>query len=162
MRRIFHSSLVAAFLIFCPLVSHGQSGLKETYRRWLHEDVVYIIRPSERRVFLKLYTDEEREQFIEAFWRRRDPSPDTEKNEYRDEYYERIGYANQNFAFGDIAGWRTDRGRTYILYGAPGEKRKTASGEIWKYGYIPGQGAGIEFEFVDVSGTGDLRLKRQP
>jgi GWxTD domain-containing protein len=162
MRRIFHSSLVAAFLIFCPLVSHGQSGLKETYQRWLKEDVAYIITPNEQRAFLKLNTDEEREQFIEAFWRRRDPVPGTEKNEYRDEYYERIAYANESFAFGNVTGWRTDRGRTYILYGAPDEKQKTASGEIWKYRFIPGQGAGIEFEFVDVSGTGNLRLKGQP
>jgi len=162
MRRIFHSALVAALLIFCPLVSHAQSALKETYQRWLDEDVAYIITADEQRAFVKLRTDEEREQFIEAFWRRRDTNPDTEQNEYRDEYYERIAYANQNFAFASVQGWRTDRGRIHILYGAPDEIRKTATGEVWKYRFIRGQGGGVEFEFVDVSGTGELWLKGRP
>ncbi len=135
--------------------------LKKVYKDWLEKDVTYIITDDERKAFKKLQTDEEREAFIEEFWRRRDPDPDTEENEYREEYYERIAYANENFAFASLQGWRTDRGRIHILYGPPDEIRKTAAGEIWKYRFIRGQG-GVEFEFVDVSGTGELRLKGRP
>jgi len=74
--------------------------------------VVYIIEPFERKSFLELKTNVEREEYIKEFWRRRDPDPDTEQNEYRDEYYERIAYANKNFSFGSVPGWRADRGHT--------------------------------------------------
>src|SRR5918911_844086 len=89
--------------------------LKDVYKRWLEEDVAYIITDEERKQFKKLQTDEEREQFIEAFWRRRDPDPDTDENEYKEEYYERIAYANEHYASG-IPGWKTDRGRIWIMY----------------------------------------------
>src|SRR4051794_29323918 len=130
MRRIFLICLIAA-LAFSSVVSYGQSQYK--YQKWLNEDVAYIITPYEKQKFSELKTDAEREQYIEAFWHRRDPDVDTQENEYRDEYYERIAHANKDFAFGQVAGWRTDRGRTYILYGEPDEKQKTRSGEIWKY-----------------------------
>ncbi|PYS99944.1 MAG: GWxTD domain-containing protein, partial [Acidobacteria bacterium] len=91
------------------------------FKKWIEEDVAYIITSEERKAWNKLQTDEEREQFIEAFWRRRDPDPDTEANEYLEEHYERIAYANQHFASG-IPGWKTDRGRIYIMYGPPNEK----------------------------------------
>src|SRR5689334_6623183 len=84
--------------------------VKEVYKNWLKKDVAYIITAEERKAFNALKTDEERENFIENFWRRRDPNPDTEENEYREEYYERIAYANEHFASG-IPGWMTDRGR---------------------------------------------------
>src|SRR5688572_32984462 len=92
--------------------------IKQAYKRWLDNDVAYIITKDEKRAFMALQTDEERENFIENFWRRRDPDPDTEENEYREEYYERIAYANEKFASG-IPGWRTDRGRVYIAWGKP-------------------------------------------
>ncbi|HZT58087.1 MAG TPA: GWxTD domain-containing protein [Pyrinomonadaceae bacterium] len=150
------------------------------FKKWIEEDVVYIITPEERKAWNKLQTDEEREQFIEAFWRRRDPDPDTEVNEYLEEHYERIAYANQHFASG-IPGWKTDRGRIYIMYGPPNEKETHPTGgaydrpsyegggstttypfEDWFYRYIPGVGSGIEIEFVDPTGSGEYRIARNP
>jgi len=150
------------------------------FKKWIEVDVAYIITPDERRAYKKLQTDEEREQFIEGFWRRRDPDPDTEENEYKDEYYERIAYANQHFASG-IPGWKTDRGRIYIMYGPPNEKESHPSGgsyqreswegggqtstypfERWFYRHIPGVGSGVEIEFVDPTGSGEYRIARSP
>jgi len=150
------------------------------FKKWIDEDVAYIITDEEKKAWKKLATDAEREQFIEAFWRRRDPDPDTELNEYLEEHYERVAYANQHFASG-IPGWKTDRGRIYIMYGAPHEKESHPSGgsyerpsyegggstttypfEIWFYRYLPGIGSGIEIEFVDPTGTGEYRIARSP
>src|SRR5450756_1578521 len=89
--------------------------LETPYRKWLNEDVTYIITDEERAAFKRLQTDEEREQFIEQFWLRRDPTPDTVENEFKEEHYRRIAYTNENFASG-IPGWKTDRGRIYITY----------------------------------------------
>jgi GWxTD domain-containing protein len=152
----------------------------DIFKKWMEQDVVYIITPEEKRAFKKLVTNEEREQFIEAFWRRRDPNPDTEVNEYLEEHFERIAYANQHFASG-IPGWKTDRGRIYIMYGAPHEKESHPAGgqydrpsyhgggststypfEIWFYRHLPGVGSGIEIEFVDPTGTGEYRIARSP
>ena len=158
-RRI---GFLMAGLVFGSIVLFGQSAQEDRYQKWLKEDVDYIIEPAEKKMFLKLKTDAEREEFIKAFWLRRDPDPDTEVNEYQDEYYERIAYANKNFAFGNAAGWRADRGRIYILFGEPDQKLKTPSGEIWKYRYILALRAGSEFEFIHIPGTDDLRLRAQP
>lgn len=152
--------------------------LKEAYKRWLDQDVPYIITKEERRAFMALQTDEERENFIENFWRRRDPNPDTEENEFREEYYERIAYANERFTSG-IPGWRTDRGRIYIAWGKPDSIESRPSGgaydrpsyegggttttypfEIWFYRHLDGVGDGIEIEFVDPTGTGEYRIAR--
>jgi len=150
------------------------------FKKWIDEDVAYIITNDERRAWKKLATDEEREQFIEAFWRRRDPDPDTELNEYLEEHYERVAYANQHFASG-IPGWKTDRGRIYIMYGPPHEKETHPTGgsydrpsyhgggstttypfEVWFYRHLPGIGSGVEIEFVDPTGTGEYRIARSP
>ncbi|HWT02361.1 MAG TPA: GWxTD domain-containing protein [Pyrinomonadaceae bacterium] len=152
----------------------------KAYRDWVDKDVTYIITPQEKDAFKKLKTNEEREQFIEMFWRRRDPDPDTDENEFREEYYERIAYANENFTSG-IPGWKTDRGRVYIMYGKPDEKESHPMGghyerpsyhgggststypfEIWFYRYLPGIGSGIEIEFVDPTGSGEYRIARSP
>ena len=154
--------------------------LNKIFKNWLNEDVAYIITDRERDIFKKLQTDEEREDFIEDFWRKRDPDPDTEENEYKDEYYERISYANEHFASG-IPGWKTDRGRIYIMYGPPNEKESHPAGgpyerepyegggqtttypfEKWFYRYIEGVGSGIEIEFVDPTGSGEYRIARSP
>lgn len=154
--------------------------LKKAYKDWLDKDVTYIITDEERKAFKKLETDDEREHFIEEFWRRRDPDPDTDDNEYREEYYERIAYANEHFASG-IPGWKTDRGRIYIMYGKPDELETHPSGggynresyegggstttypfERWFYRYLPGVGSGIEIEFVDPTGSGEYRIARNP
>lgn len=152
--------------------------LKQAYKKWLDNDVAYIITNEERKAFKALATDEERENFIESFWRRRDPDPDTEENEYREEYYERIAYANEHFASG-IPGWKTDRGRVYIAWGKPDSVESHPSGgaydrpsyegggststypfEIWFYRHLEGIGDGLEIEFVDPSGTGEYRMAR--
>ncbi|HEX8161804.1 MAG TPA: GWxTD domain-containing protein [Pyrinomonadaceae bacterium] len=154
--------------------------LKKVYKDWLSEDVAYIITDEERKAFKKLATDEEREQYIEAFWRRRDPDPDTDENEYKEEYYERVAYANEHFASG-IPGWKTDRGRIYIMFGKPDEKETHPAGgsyqresyegggststypfERWFYRYIEGVGSGVEIEFVDPTGSGEYRIARSP
>jgi GWxTD domain-containing protein len=140
------------------------------YERWLNEDVVYIITDEERKAFQALSKDVDREHFIEAFWLRRDPTPDTVENEFKEEHYRRIAFANEQFASG-IPGWRTDRGRVYIKYGPWDENEKRPSGrtptdgqtashpvEIWRYRYISGLGENVDFEFVDEDGTGDYRL----
>jgi GWxTD domain-containing protein len=154
--------------------------LKKAYKDWLDKDVAYIITDEERKAFRKLETDDERERFIEEFWRRRDPDPDTDENEFREEYYERIAYANEHYASG-IPGWKTDRGRIYITWGKPDEIETHPSGgtynresyegggststypfERWFYRYLPGVGSGIEIEFVDPTGSGEYRIARNP
>ncbi len=152
----------------------------KVYKDWVNKDVLYIITKEERKAFDQLKTDEERENFIETFWRRRDPNPDTEENEYREQYYERIAYANEKFTSG-IPGWKTDRGRIYIAWGKPDSIESHPSGgaydrptyegggqtstypfEIWFYRYLEGVGDGIEIEFVDPTGTGEYRIARNP
>jgi GWxTD domain-containing protein len=154
--------------------------LKKAYKDWLEKDVAYIITDEERKAFKKLQTDDEREHFIEEFWRRRDPDPDTDENEFKEEYYERVAYANEHFSSG-IPGWKTDRGRIWIMYGKPHERETHPMGgsydrpswegggstttypfEIWIYRYLPGVGSGIEIEFVDPTGSGEYRIARNP
>src|SRR5271155_4033818 len=94
--------------------------LDSQYKQWLNEDVIYIISPDERNAFLQLDTNEEREQFIEAFWLRRSSNPDLPDNDFKEEHYRRIAYANEHFASG-IPGWKTDRGRMYIMWGPADE-----------------------------------------
>ena len=113
--------------------------LDAQYKQWLNEDVVYIISPEERTAFLQLSTSEEREQFIEQFWLRRSSNPDLPENDFKEEHYRRIAYANENFASG-IPGWKTDRGRIYITYGPPDEKESHPSGG--SYERPPEEGGG--------------------
>ena len=148
------------------------------YKNWVNKDVKYIITKDEMKAFKELKTDEERENFIENFWRRRDPNPDTEENEYREQYYERIAYANEHFASG-IPGWMTDRGRIYIAWGKPDSIESHPAGgfydrptwegggsttsypfETWFYRHLEGVGDGVEIEFVDPTGTGEYRIAR--
>ena len=154
--------------------------LEGPWKKWLNEDVTYIITDEERQAFKRLQTDEEREQFVENFWKRRDPTPDTEENEYKEELYRRIAYANDHYASG-IPGWKTDRGMIYIKYGAPDEVDSHPSGgsyqrpmeegggetstypfEDWRYRYLDGIGSNIEIEFVDPTMTGEYRMTMDP
>jgi GWxTD domain-containing protein len=154
--------------------------LKKAYKDWLEKDVTYVITDEERKAFKKLATDDEREWFIEEFWRRRDPDPDTDENEFKEEYYERIAYANEHFASG-MPGWKSDRGRIWIMYGKPDERETHPMGgnyerpsyegggststypfEIWFYRYLAGVGSGVEIEFVDPTGSGEYRIARNP
>ena len=154
--------------------------LASPYKKWLEEEIAFIISDEERAAFLRLNTNEEREQFIEQFWLRRDPTPDTVENEFKEEHYRRIAYANERFASG-IPGWRTDRGRIYIIWGPPDETESHPSGgaynrpfeegggqtstfpfEKWRYRYLEDIGNDIILEFVDPSGSGEYRLTMDP
>lgn len=132
----------------------------KTYQKWLNEDVRYIATDDEKQSFSRLKTDDEREQFIEAFWKRRDAKPETPDNEFRREYYNRIAYANQNFAFGEIAGWRTDRGRIFILHGKPDDIQKNGTEEVWTYISLSGRGENVRFEFTTRANDGNFRLRQ--
>ena len=148
----------------------------KTYKKWLDEDVVYIISDEERKAFKQLSNDEERDQFIEAFWQRRNPNPDSENNEYKEEHYRRIEYANEHYAAG-VPGWKTDRGRIYIMYGAADEIDSHPSGgtyerpieegggetstfpfEDWRYRYLEGIGQEVIIEFVDTCMCGEYHM----
>ncbi len=154
--------------------------LEGPYRKWLNEDVLYIITDEERTAFKRMSTDEEREQFIEQFWLRRDPTPDTQENEFKEEHYRRVAYANERYASG-IPGWKTDRGRIYITFGPPDENESHPSGgtyerpfeegggttstypfEKWRYRWIEGIGSDIIIEFVDPTMTGEYRMTMDP
>jgi GWxTD domain-containing protein len=150
--------------------------VSKVYKKWLDEDVRYIITDEEKTAFKQLSNDEERDNFIEAFWARRDPTPDTVENEYKEEHYARIAYANEHFAAG-IPGWKSDRGRIYIMYGKPDEIDSHPSGgsynrpmeegggetstypfEDWRYRYLEGVGQEIIIEFVDTCMCGDYHM----
>jgi GWxTD domain-containing protein len=150
--------------------------LKGEYKKWLDEDVVWIITADEAKAFKSLSNDEERESFIEQFWLRRNANPDSPDNEFREEHYQRIAYANEHFAAG-VPGWRTDRGHMYIAYGKPDSidahpsggnyERPMAEGggntstfpfEVWHYRYIEGIGENIDMEFVDSCQCGEYRM----
>ncbi len=154
--------------------------LETPYKKWLNEEVVWIITPEERTAFGRLETDDERQQFIEQFWLRRDPTPDTEENEEKEEHYRRIAWANDRFASG-IPGWKTDRGMVYIKFGAPDEREEHPTGgpgirdiaegggettffpyERWRYRYIEGVGQDVIIEFVDKSMTNEYRMTWDP
>lgn len=157
-----------------------RSERRDVIKNWIENEGSLLVTADERRAFKALKTDEERERFIEYIWSRRDPDPDTEENEFREEFYERIAYANANFATG-IPGWRTDRGRIYIRWGKPDSIESRPSGgaydrpayhgggstttypfEVWFYRHLDGVGDGIEIEFVDPTGTGEYRIARSP
>jgi GWxTD domain-containing protein len=150
--------------------------LETSYKKWLDQDVRWIITDNERKAFMQLSNNEERDQFIEAFWQRRNPNPDSEDNEFKDEHYRRIEYANEHFAAGK-PGWMTDRGRIYIVYGPADEIDSHPSGgtyerpmdegggetstfpfEDWRYRYIEGIGQEVIVEFVDSCMCGDYHM----
>ena len=142
--------------------------LATPYRKWLAEDVAYIITDRERATFKSLTTDEEREMFVEQFWLRRDPTPGTVENEFKEEHYRRIAYANEHYA-ADIPGWKTDRGRIYIVNGPPDEIESHPAGgasshpfERWRYRFIEGVGTNVIIEFVDTTGTGEYHMTLDP
>ena len=154
--------------------------LDAQYKQWLNEDVVYIISPAERTAFLQYSTNEEREQFIEQFWLRRSSNPDLPENDFKEEHYRRIAYANEHFASG-IPGWKSDRGRTYIIWGPADEVDSHPTGgtydrpmeegggstttypwETWRYRYLEGIGNNVIIEFVDPSGSGEYHMTMDP
>src|SRR5829696_10367488 len=153
--------------------------LKKAYDDWIN-DVDLILTQSDRDAWKKLRTDDEREKFIEAFWNSRDPDPDTEENEFKDQFFERVAYANEHFSSGK-PGRLTDRGRIYIKFGKPDEIESHPAGglyqrspnegggststypfEKWFYRYLPNVDSGVELEFVDPTGSGEYRLAKNP
>jgi GWxTD domain-containing protein len=153
-----------------------KAELKGVYKKWVDEDVRWIITDQELQAFKSLSNDEERDQFIENFWLRRNPNPDSPENEFREEHYARIAYSNDHFAAGK-PGWRTDRGHIYIAYGKPdsidshpsggsyerpveegGGNTSTFPFEIWHYRYLEGIGDNIDIEFVDTCMCGDYHM----
>jgi GWxTD domain-containing protein len=184
MSRRFTTWLILGMLgcsvILQAASTKGREEGKNRFKKWLEEDVAYLITDEEKSIFQKLTTDEERERFIEQFWLRRDPNPSTSENEFKIEHYRRIAYANDHFQSGK-AGWKTDRGRIYILFGPPDEINTYPSGqiynrdlkeggghtttfpyEVWFYRKIPGVGDGIEIEFVDSTLSGEYRMAISP
>ncbi len=150
--------------------------LHGTYKTWLDVDVRWIITDQERKAFKSLSNDEERDAFIEQFWQRRNPDPDSPENTYREEHYRRIAYANEHFPAGK-PGWMTDRGMIYIKYGAADDIESHDGGgmytrpmdeggggtstypfEIWHYRYLEGIGENIDIEFVDTCMCGDFHM----
>lgn len=153
--------------------------LAEPYKRFV-QDVILIISQEELEAFAKLSNDEERDHFIENFWALRDPTPDTPENEFKDEHYRRLQYANDRFAAG-VPGWRTDRGMIYIKFGPPDEIESHPSGgsyerpmeqgggtistypfEVWRYRHIDGIGDDINIEFVDDCQCSAYRITINP
>src|SRR6267154_467135 len=154
--------------------------LDSAYKQWLTEDVTYIISPDERNSFLQLDTNEEREQFIEQFWLRRSSNPDLPENDFKEEHYRRIAYTNEHYASG-IPGWKTDRGRMYIMWGPADEVESHPTGgtydrpmeegggststypwETWRWRYLEGIGENVILEFVDPSGSGEYHMTMDP
>ena len=177
-------AIIAAVLLSCvcavSFAQRREAGLSKFYKDWLDKDVVYIISGDERRLFKDLRNDEEREAFIQQFWDRRNPDSRSSYNSFREEHYRRIAYANDNFASG-VPGWRTDRGRVYIIHGPPDDRETRPTGgsyyrswreggghtvrfpyEIWWYRFLEGVGHGVELMFVDNSISNEYRLAMYP
>jgi len=140
-------------------------SLPQVYQHWLDEDVSFIITSDERVAFLGLTSDDERKRFVEDFWLRRDPTPGTSKNEFKEEHYRRIAYSNVHFGWQATQGWKTDRGRIYIVFGPPDEIRVKPAAEngssarsiLWRYRSTTGSDR--ELKFIDVCRCGDYRLE---
>ncbi len=181
MTRSLAFSLGLLVLGAVPFYSHAQSQKNEDidyFKKWLKEDVVYIITNEEKAVFDRLTTEEEKEQFIEQFWGRRDETPGTSINEFKEEHYRRIKYSNEYYAAG-FPGWQTDRGKIYIKFGPPDQITSSPTGgtytreiyegggnvqtfpfERWWYRYIEGIGQDVEVEFVDRLNSNEYRIAR--
>jgi GWxTD domain-containing protein len=180
MRKFRSAAALGVWLAVGTSVSLPQSQEQKLaakyYENWLNQDVLYIITDEERDVFSKLQSPEEKDSFIDEFWRRRAPNPNSSHNDVKEEHYRRIAYANANFATG-IPGWKTDRGRIYIMYGEPAEIEDHSGGQkytrkpwegggttnvypfqVWRYRHIDGIGDDIEIEFVDKTWSGLYKL----
>jgi GWxTD domain-containing protein len=182
------AALLVSVSIMAPLLSNASlqqkqdslrnEELEDYYKKWLDQDVLFLITDEERGIFLNLTTEDERDNFIEQFWRRRDEDPETIENDFREEHYRRMAYANDHYSIG-VPGWKSDRGRVYIINGPPdsievhdqGEQyyRPSSEGrgvtttyawELWWYRTIEGIGDDVEIEFVDKTMSGHYVLAR--
>ena len=174
--------LLLLLLVTSPVTAQKSvdEAQEDYFKKWLTQDVRYLISFDEKEVFSKLSTSEEKDQFIEQFWARRDTDPETQDNEFKTEHYRRIAYANERFKAGRD-GWLTDRGRLYIIHGPPshiemhpmgglyvrslnegGGSTTTFPYEVWSYRYIEGIGTDVQFEFVDAGMNGNYKLALSP
>ncbi len=179
--------VILSFILSPALLDSASVGnkkkqrLSKKYKKWLNEEVIYIISRNEKKIFKSMTADEQREYFIKSFWKRRDYTPDTALNEFKEEHYRRIEYADKNF-FEGTAGWRSDRGRIYIMFGPADFFESNPSGSsgflfdlsaptaefpsvVWTYKYIPGmktRTSRIDFTFVNYYNSGKYRLVTNP
>ena len=165
--RYFLIPVITSILfISSALLAASKDKLPEKYDKWLREEAVYIISPAEEDVFLKLGNDRDRDRFMEEFWRQRDPTPGTPRNEFKEEHYRRIAFANEKFGReSPVKGWRTDRGRFYIKLGRPANVETYISGEIhpieiWYYSGNPAflKTSFFRLLFFQPGGVGAYRL----
>jgi GWxTD domain-containing protein len=167
--------VISAALAFAALqqpapAQEQAAATSDAYQRWVDEDVAYIIQDQERHAFKDLTTNAERDRFIEQFWERRDPTPGTAQNEFKEEHYRRIAYTNSHFSSPTIPGWKTDAGRIYITFGPPDEidahiascSLSAPAHEDWTYRWIEGIGNNVSMEFRDDSCTGEFRMTSDP
>jgi len=183
--RLSHILLCGLILpCFLPSLAATQDrntttqALRPLYQKWLDEDVCYLISDPERAEFKRLKTDQQRDKFVEEFWERRNPSPGFADNKFKEEHYRRLAYTNQHFAAG-VAGYKSDRGRIYILYGPPDEReqhpgsadasipadaplRVRYPSDVWRYHFIKGLGWDVVFEFIDHCRCGEYQLQEDP
>lgn len=179
MRRSLGVSLAHAFLIVCvslvlrpvqaqdrtpAMAAHSKwsdERVPEVYQKWLNEDVRWIITDEERADFKKLLSNKERDEFVVAFWDRRNPTPGASHNPFKEEHYRRLAYSNTHFAAG-VPGWKTDRGRFYVTFGPPDSVDRhpgfSPPSEIWKYAYVEGIGRNVVLSFTDKCRCGDYQL----
>lgn len=132
-----------ALMFVCPLILFATIYGQAFYTKWLEEDVFLIISDAERQSLGRLKTAGEFQTFQDEFWKKRDPTPDTDANEFKDEHYARLTYADGHF------GLKTDRGRAYVIFGPP-EKIELAESrdvELWRYRWIEGLGTDIVLNF---------------
>lgn len=167
----------ALCFLFTAVAIHAQPmcGGNPVYAKWRDDDVVYLLSPEERKQFSRLQTEDACEEFISRYWLSRDPDPKTPQNEFKVEHYRRIAYANERFA-ASVPGWKTARGRAYILYGPPDEIELHPQGityarpqeegggttstypfERWRYRSIPSVAENVELQFVDSTNSGDYK-----
>jgi GWxTD domain-containing protein len=168
--QIKHGGIISFVLFFLAisLCADKKSSLPGKYQKWVEEEVVYIITPAEKEVFFKLENDKQRDMFIQEFWRQRDPTPGTPRNEFKEEHYRKIKHVNEKKMWGrpsGRAGWKTDRGRIYITLGKPAYIERFGSSEIypieiWYYQGNPvyGQPPHFRLLFFKRYGFGEFRL----
>lgn len=167
--------LSLVLLLFFPagnLYAQGTTGNElrvEVIRNWAEHNVKWVICPAEREVFGRLKSDLERKAFIDAFWHRRDPDPQTPLSEAKDEHYKRMDFADGHFRENEQRGSLTERGRVWIMYGPPQRREvhprarnRVFSWEAWHYDRLPDIGENIDLEFTDRANRGEYRLSLSP